>query len=93
MLVSLPPFGAFFTKQRETPYMDVCPSECDDIPALDWYFNILTLNTSAILSNTVTWYSVHYPSFTFNNNTRKQGSDMPFQPLPLFQAIFHVPNL
>jgi hypothetical protein len=93
MLASMPPFGVFCTKQKETPYMDGCPSECDDIPALDSYFNILTLNTSVILSNPVTWYSVHYLSFTFNNNTRKQGSDIPFLPLPLFQAIFHVPNV
>jgi hypothetical protein len=93
MLASMPPFGAFFTKQKETPYMEACPSVCDDIPALDRYFNILTLNTSAILSNTVTWYSAHYRSFKFNNSTKKQGSDIPFQPLSLFQAIFHVPNV
>jgi len=51
MMVSMPPFGAFFIKQKETPHTEVCPFECDDRPASDRYFNILTLNTSVILSN------------------------------------------
>ena len=76
-MVSMPPFGAFFTKQKKKPHTEVCPSECDDRPESDRYFNILTLNTSVILSSTVTCYSVHYLRLKCNNNTLSTTSPLP----------------